>query len=613
MLTQNKFNKLSLFLFYCFLPLLLFSFFSTASAINSPAQSEDLQKDPLQVQAKINPFEISPGQQGQIQLTLLLPAGFHAYEEKFKLEIMQPDGFKSGKLKIKPVKEFFDKTVNKMRRGVETNSSIEVLYEAPSEFKASADKMILHLTYQACSDSFCLFPITKEISIPIVLKGVLPQITTTTKSEDATKTGLPELLSQGKIEELLNEKSLLTFVLIFIAGILTSFTPCIFPMIPITLAVLGKGSESRTRAQNFLLSIMYVLGIALTYSMLGLAAASGGSVFGSALGNHYVLGFISLIFFLMALSMYGLFEFQIPLALQQKLHTTKTGSGYFGAFITGLIAGLVASPCVGPVLVSILTFVASKKDMVFGFFILFTYALGLGLIFLALGLFNQLTKLLPKSGHWMNFVKFILGSLMLAAFYYYFNLLVSEKIFNLSLGLGLVVIASIYGAFAKLHSEKAIYSLKKGIMLTVFYIGVGFILTTLFNIKNIPTTAAQSETQSNEMHWLNYQEDLFYQAIKENKPIIIDFFAEWCAACKELEAKTFTNSDVKTLSQNFTLLRFDATHDSELLSKLKEKYKIQGLPTVLFFNSKGEWLTSLTLTEFEKADGFLERMKKAKE
>lgn len=593
-------KKMDFFLFlFLSLPILWTS--------TSFSQIETDTKDPLRVEAKLNPFEISPGQQGKLILNLNLPAGYHAYEEKFKLEVLEPDGFHLGKFTITPVKEFFDRTVNKKRMGIENTAILEAVFEAATEFKTQNNKMLLSLSYQACSESFCLFPVTKKIEIPIVLKGVISQMTTPTETSEVI---MPKLLSQNKIEELLNKKSFITFLLIFIAGILTSFTPCIFPMIPITLAVLSKGSETRSRSQNFLLSIMYVLGIAITYSSLGLIAASSGSVFGATLGNHYVLGFISVIFFLMALSMYGLFEFQIPLSIQQRLHTTKTSTGYIGAFLSGLIAGLVASPCVGPVLVSILTFVASKKDLFFGFFILFTYALGLGLIFLVLGLFNQLTKMLPRSGNWMNSVKFILGSFMLAGFYYYFNLLVPEKIFSFALGLGLVVIASIYGAFTKPQSEKPIHLLKKGLMLTVFFVGIGYIMSTFFNL-NLLYSPSQAQKETVKMNWQAYNENLFYQSIKENKPIIIDFFADWCAACKELEEKTFTDSLVQIESQKFTLLRFDATHDSDLLTELKKKYSIQGLPTMLFFNSKGEWLTSLTLTEFEKAEGLLKRMQAA--
>lgn len=350
------------------------------------------------------------------------------------------------------------------------------------------------------------------------------------------------------------------FLFVFIAGILTSLTPCVYPMIPITLAVLGAKGQSHSHWKGFLISFCYVTGIGVMFSSLGVLAATSGRLFGSMLGHPAVISFVSLVFFLMALSMFGVFEFQAPLWLQEKAVHLKSKGKYVSAFLTGIVAGIVAAPCVGPVIISILTHVAQTKSLFYGFALLFSYSLGMGLLFLGLGTFSQFTRYLPRSGKWMSRIKIFFGVIMLGMSIYYVSPVVLKK-----------------------------YGLRPADMPDFFSVNP----KNTARIKFAPYNSAE-----------------YQKALREKKPVIIDFYADWCAACVELEEYTYTDANVAKLSAQFVTFQFDATNESDELKSLKEMFDIKGLPTVIFIDNKGTWIKELTLTGFEDGPKFLERMKK---
>lgn len=582
---------------YCSLVVLMFM------GLASFSQTPENAKDPLIVSISSSPATLDPHGEYTIQLNLQLPKGYHAYEDQFKVTFLEPSGIAVKKITLTPLKTWFDKFSKKDRTGVDGMSTMDILIETPDRFVDDNGKLAFELVYQACSDSFCLFPKSKDLSIT----------TQFPLAKKAASEAMPDTMSLFSIDGFnyfLGQSTLLALLLAFFAGIITSFTPCIFPMIPITLAILNNHAEQRTRLNNFLVSVIYVLGIATTYSVLGMIAAKSGMLFGSVLSNSYVLIFICSLFFLMALSMYGVFDFQVPKFITHRFGQGSSKKGLMGAYLSGIFAGIVASPCVGPVLVAILTYASTQQSSVYGFLLLFTYAMGLGLIFIVLGASTELLKKIPRSGPWLEATKFILGTMMLGGFFYYFELLVNDRIFKISLGLAFIVLASMYGAFLKpTHKKRDL--LHKGFMQAVLVLGISFLVIGINNLS-LPDPAMgpiQDVKFNRNQIWNPYSEEAIAKAKEEKKPVIIDFFADWCAACWELEEKVFSTPEFAERAKSIVLLKMDATKDSTRLNDLKKKYGIVGLPTILFIDSNGQWLKQKTLTEFENKESFLKRIK----
>jgi thiol:disulfide interchange protein DsbD len=266
-----------------------------------------------------------------------------------KIRVLSPNEMSVGSFTVTPITTFFDSFSKKEKRGLQGDGQMKTTLSISPSVGLGEHSVIFEVTYQACTDENCLFPTKLEIP------GKIQVAQNAQMSADIVKTPKTSDVSILSFESALEKGLLYTFFFVFLAGILTSFTPCIFPMIPITLSIIGAsqmrhmpGSETaikrKSRLRGFSISVVYVLGIALTYAILGVIAAKTGALFGSALSNPYVVGVISIIFVLMGLSMYGLFEIQMPSFIRDNLSKTKTDPGFAGAFIAGLIAGVVASP-----------------------------------------------------------------------------------------------------------------------------------------------------------------------------------------------------------------------------------------------------------------------------
>ena len=556
-------------------------------------------ENPLQAHGQLVPQEISPQQGTELRIKLQLPEPYRAYSDHFSLKLKGETLFQLGTFKISPLQEFFDENTHTKKMGVIKDAVLTAGLEAPQHFEDETSPLVVLLTYQACTKSYCLFPQTIEVPVEFT-----PLIT----DKKIAKTELSwGALFKKPLKELLAESNLvIAFILLFIAGFLTSLTPCIFPMIPITMAVLGKNAHARTKWQNFLVSITYVLGIALTYSLLGVFAASTGVLFGSFMNSPWILGFVCCVFLAMALSMFGLYDIQF-LWLENKLGN-KQVQGYSGAFFTGSIAGIIAGPCVGPVLIGVLTYVAQTKNLWIGFWSLFIFSLGMGQLFLILGVFSNATKLFPKSGAWMDGIKHFFGLLMLFGFYTYLQYLIPMRWFEGSIGLGAIMLGSLMGAFE--HPLTTSWKkIRKGLCQALILVGAALVIVSVFDLKTALSSRTISEKEVfSEQSWKPYSPEAITQAQAQGKPVMLDFFADWCAACKELEQHSFSDPRFKERAKDFVLLRFDATHDSDELEAFKTKYDILGLPTVVLINQKGEWVKDLTITNFEEAPELVHRM-----
>ena len=365
-----------------------------------------------------------------------------------------------------------------------------------------------------------------------------------------------------------------TFAVLFAAGVLTSLTPCVYPLIPITVSVFGA-RQSEHRARSAALSATYVGGIAAMYSVLGLFAALSGKAFGSFLSSPWVIAVLAVFLVALAASMFGAFEIALPYSLQQKLSGVK-GAGFAGAFGMGLVAGIIAAPCTGPVLAGVLAYVATQRSAVLGFWMLFTYAVGMGLLFFILG---ATSLRLPRSGAWMETVKSVLGVALIAAAA---ALLLPflPRPHQLSLGArdvailaGLLAFAGVLAGALSLsfHGEMRERAMKV-FALALLLGGIGLRFGWLGDPKGAKA----------DILWLHDEPLAVKQSRATGKPLLIDFGAEWCAACKELDLHTWTDPVVaQEVSQKFVPLKIDATDETDANDALLKKYGVPGLPTVL--------------------------------
>lgn len=542
---------------------------------------------------KIVPGSVSYAERdGQflLEFRVFVKEGFFAYEEKLKLHLANAE---LVQLQVTPVVRFFDKTFQQDKKGIKNQVNATAVLQLHPEFDLNLFEkgVLLELDFQACTPDYCLFPAKafyqwqpKNHELPLFAKSLQPK-----------------WLRQGLW---------LSLLFVFAAGFLTSLTPCVYPMIPITLTVLGA-SKASGRREGFLKSLVYVVGIATTYASLGVIAASSGLMFGSLLSNIYFIVFLSAILFLAALSMFDVFAIQLPDKLAQHFLKPRFSSSYLALFATGLFSGLLVGPCVGPVLVGVLGFVARTGSIVYGFSMLFVFAIGMGTLILLLGTFSGLLQKLPRSGAWMLFIKKFLAVVFLALIVYFVAPLVTTKslielIFFMIALFSIILLIKDY--FAQI---KAFRLLSRALLYSMATFSIIFGMTSLsLSRERIDRLIGYNVETYGRTNWDLYTDEKLAIALEARQPVVIDFYADWCAACKELKSKTFSADEVSSHSSQIRWLFFDATHSSRKLEELKEKYKIVGLPTVLFFNREGTLRTDLTLSGYEGPKKFKERLTK---
>jgi thiol:disulfide interchange protein DsbD len=400
---------------------------------------------------------------------------------------------------------------------------------------------------------------------------------------------LPGLVSFGttgassdlRLGALLAEGSFLAFAVAFAGGVATSLTPCVYPLIPITVSIFGA-RKAGSRREAMSLSAMYVLGIAAMYSALGVGAALTGRAFGTVMQNPWVIGLVALVLAAMAASMFGAFELRLPSSWQARLSGVG-GAGHAGAFGMGLVSGVIAAPCTGPVLAAALAFVAAQGSVSFGFGIMFVYALGIGLLFFLIGAFSIS---LPKSGPWMDTVKSLFGVALLAA----------AGVFLKDAFPAVKPLFSAAGWAAFAAAGAAALGVLLGALHGSFQAGAprrvakaaGVLLLVGAIVYAAGAAGARERRRAAEgVAWMSSEAEALALAAREGRPVVIDFWAEWCAACKELDRTAWADPRVSEALSGFVTVKIDATNDTPENAALFRKYDVVGMPTVLFIDRRG--------------------------
>jgi thiol:disulfide interchange protein DsbD len=447
--------------------------------------------------------------------------------------------------------------------------------------------------YQLCKegDAALCFP-PQEATATLTLE-------LTADDDVAADAGEGPMGLQARLQAALESGSWLAFLLVFLGGVLASFTPCVYPMIPITISYIGGNAQGKP-AKGFVLSLWYVLGIALVYSVLGLMAAATGGAFGQATQTPLFAGVVAAVIGAMALSMAGLFDIQMPSSLTSRIGGAKTG--FLGPLIMGAAMGLIAAPCVGPILIVVLTWVATTGNLVLGFWLLFTFALGLGMLFLALGTFSGLLTALPGAGGWMNTVKHVFAVVLYALALSFLRLYVPGWLLVAALGAALFLSASAWGVHETLPAGGgARAGLGRGVLRFVFILGV--MLSILGGLRGLAPgllpaagTGAAAESVRAEPAWVHDEAEGFALAAATGRPVMMDFWAEWCAACLELDHQTYNRPEILELAERFVSIKMDMTARTPENAARTSRFRTIGMPTVIFFDSAGN--------ELERFSGF---------
>ena len=489
------------------------------------------------------------------------------------------------------------------------------------QVQQSVQDGVVKLQYQGCAEAGLCYPPTVKV---IYLSEVMPDngaITTAASSVQGSAVTQAPVSEQFELAQLLTQESLLIALPAFLAlGVLLAFTPCVFPMYPILSGIVIGHGKSISTTKAFTLSFIYVQGMAITYSLLGLIVASAGVQFQAALQHPIILGILIVIFVLLALVMFGAWELQLPSSWQVKLNDLsnqqKSGS-YAGVFLMGVISGLVASPCTTAPLTAILLVIAQEGDLLLGFSALYALSLGMGIPLILFGITGG--KLLPKAGAWMNVVKVAFGFMMLAVALMFIERVIVSYWTDVAWGvLGLITFTYFY-----VMNQDSQTSFAKGIRSLVIFLGLfgsvmyGYQSYTTHGGALSPVTlgsatAAGAHNQGHPEFLLVKDladfESKLAAANAEGKTVMVDLYADWCIACKEFEKYTFPEPQVVQALSDTVWMQIDLTDNTPVNIEFQEAFDVLGLPTILFFDENGQELQSARVTGFMKAQPFADHV-----
>ncbi|WP_295509356.1 protein-disulfide reductase DsbD [uncultured Pseudoalteromonas sp.] len=489
------------------------------------------------------------------------------------------------------------------------------------------DGAVVKVRFQGCAEAgLCYPPEVRTIPLSVIAGeqvsqtadagNALAALTQAEEVNDASSAPSQEVSKpvgeQSYTDKLASQGLLTNLVIFFLVGVGLAFTPCVFPMFPI-LSSLIAGQQNLSTKKAFSLSFVYVQGMAVTYAALGLVVASLGGQVQGYLQHPTVLISFSILFVLLAMSMFGWYEIKLPSGMMNKLtqvSNQQKGGNYVGVFMMGVLSGLIASPCTTAPLSAALLYVAQSGDYLVGGLTLYVLSLGMGLPLLLLGTSGG--KLLPKAGGWMEQVKTLFGFIMLVVPLILLERIVDIEIIWLMAGL-LALATALY-----LHHWQSGQS--QGKLKTALWFAATLLVVTGASLtKNYfwPTKAAvaQAEVQTHSFRQVANLSELkeeIAKASSEGRLVMVDLYADWCVACKEFEHYTFPDAKVQEQFAHFELIQIDLTESDAKTIELMEEYTVFGLPSILFFDSQGNELLEQRVTGFLNAKDFAEHLSKVR-
>jgi len=572
------------------------------------APTEKRVENPFEVTVDILPMALPPGGAGILQVRFSIAPGYELYADKTSVDVEAVPNIEFGTVNAPPAVEKTGPEGEPYR--VYTG---QARFEVPIRVAAGADagdrSIPLKVNYQGCSKTGCFLPEEKQLTAQLgILPGSAPGFDAGVSGVDAAVEPTAGSESNPFRQTAARFGIIGVLAAAFVWGLLTSLTPCVYPMIPVTVSVIGA-TNAGSVYRGFLMALLYVLGMSLTYAAFGVTAAWTGGLFGAYADHPVVRIAVAAVFVLLAFSMFDIIQIQAP-AWMSTQFGRYGGAGGIGVFLTGAAAGAVVGPCVGPMLVGLLVYIAAIGDKLQGFLIMWSFALGMGMLFLVIGTFSGAAAALPRSGVWMVRLKQFFGVLMLGVALYYIRPLIPGPVFTLVLGALLIGVGVFAGALDRMDAEAGgLDRLQKAVSILVLTLGIVYAARFAVGdrLMSVPNYGNQ-ETEAG-IHWLVDEAVALSMAEARNKPLMIEFRADWCAACRKMEKETLRDPRVIEMAEQFVPLKLDFTETADpVVENLRQKYSIIGLPTLLFADSSGRVWTEQIITEFVPADVLVARM-----
>ncbi len=546
---------------------------------------------------------------GVVLIRFAIADGYYLYQSQFRFKAdgveFAPAEYPEGKLK-------FDEYLGEQ---IVYFNFVEVRLPKQS----GPDAFDLKVSFQGCAEAgLCYTPTTRTLAInggaaTTAQDGVAAAASTATVT-DSTAPAIAGSAAGGELASALGESLWAAIAFALVAGIGLTFTPCVLPMIPITVAVIGGQGAQISTARRFLLVFVYVQAMALTYAVLGVAVASAGAALQGYLQSPWLIVPSALLFVLLALSMFGAYELQLPAALRDRLANSGQGGSLAGVVFMGALSALVVSPCISAPLAGALAFIASTGDTLRGGVALYALGIGMGIPLLIAGVGGG--QLLPRAGAWMDNVKHLFGFGLIAV-----TIVLLNRLLPASAGLALwaLFMLSLAGYFSRLQTATAWQYLLQGLRYAALVYGVALVLGALSGQSNplqplpnfVSSDNRAATSKSVDAHAgftrIKSSADLDREIASANaagKTVMLDFFADWCVACFEFADYTFPDPAVQAALANTVLLQADVTANDDTDRELMARFNILGLPSILFFDGRGNEQANHRVTGYMTAEKF---------
>lgn len=544
--------------------------------------------------------------------------GYYLYRDKFKFTLgVGPAQIDQARIDIPPGKMKEDPAFGQ----VEINTG-DFSIALPVQRSHTAPSTVnLEIRYQGCKDdSVCYPPISKNLALQ--LPQFIPSVQAATLKNAGPAVASAPLSEQDTITRRLKDGSLLLNIVAFFGfGLLLSLTPCVFPMIPILSGIIVGQGPQITTSKAFILSLFYVLAMSLTYAVLGVIAGSFYFNLQAAFQNVWAISLFSAVFVALALAMFGFYELQLPASMQTRLsaaNENQRGGTVQGAALMGVLSAIIVGPCVAPPLAGALLYISQTGNALFGGLALFAMGLGLGVPLLLIG--SSAGALLPKAGAWMETIKQVFGVIMLGVAIWFMERVLPAGI-SLLLWAALLIISAVYlGALDAPQVKASWQKLRKGLGLILLVYGVILVIgaasggTNIYRpLQGLSTKGISADNDHRQVNFKTIKSlaDLDAElalAGEQGKFVMLDFYADWCVVCKEMEEYTFSEARVAVLLGKFVLLQADVTKNDEQDRQLLKEFELYGPPAILYFGEDGKERQSHRVIGFVEADDFAERL-----